>query len=121
MLGQAQETLALAWGSLAMPIMEHQESHNSEEGQDIHFDGLTKRQAYCLFISHILSMSNSRMYEFGAVRVLQCFFRVRWAVLSDEINNELDFIHPGLLPRESHSFVNQVSTILPQHSEFAGI
>lgn len=77
MLGQAQQTLALPWASLAMPMMAHQESYNSEEGQDPYFDSLTKRQAYCLFVSHILSMWNSRMYEFGVVRVLRCFFRAR--------------------------------------------
>ena len=76
MLGHAQETVALPWGSSAMSMLEHQESRNSEEGHDAHFDSLTKRQAYCLFISHTLSMWNSRMYEFGVVRV-QCFFRAR--------------------------------------------
>ena len=77
MLGQAQETVALPRASSAMPLMEIQESHNNEEGYDAHFDSLTKRQAYCLFFSHILSMWNSRMYEFGVVRILRCFFRVR--------------------------------------------
>lgn len=77
MLGQAQETVGLPWASFAMPLMENQESHDSKDGLDTHFDSLTKRQAYCLFISHILSMWNSRTYEFGVVRDLECFFRSR--------------------------------------------
>lgn len=28
---------------------------------------MTSGQAYCLYLSHFLSMWNSRMYEFGAV------------------------------------------------------
>ena len=51
--------------------MENQESHDGEGDDDVLFDILTKRQAYCLFMSHTLSMWNSRMYEFGVVR----FFR----------------------------------------------
>lgn len=74
MLGQAQETVALPWVSSAMPMMEHHESHKSEEGHDAHFDSLTKRQAYCLFTSHILSMWNSRMYEFGVILFIQASF-----------------------------------------------
>ncbi len=32
-------------------------------------DDVTTGQAYCLYLSHFLSMWNSRMYEFGAVSV----------------------------------------------------
>ena len=48
--------------------MENQTSHDSEGDGDASFETLTKRQAYCLFMSHTLSMWNSRMYEFGVVR-----------------------------------------------------
>ena len=68
MSGQAQEVMALNWGSSAMPQMDSQESHDSEGDDVVLFDVLTKRQAYCLFMSHTLSMWNSRMYEFGVVR-----------------------------------------------------
>lgn len=37
---------------------------------DDHFDEVTTGQAYCLYLSHFLSMWNSRMYEFGAVSIL---------------------------------------------------
>ena len=52
---------------MASSTLRYQESHNSqeEEGDDA---SLTTRQAYCLFISHFLSMWNSRMYEFAVVR-----------------------------------------------------
>lgn len=53
-----------------MAKTEHRESHDSEEAHDARFDSLTTRQAYCLFLSHALSMSNSRMYEFGVVSIL---------------------------------------------------
>ena len=71
MLGHAQEPLSVPWDSPALPMMERRGSHSSEEGHDVRFDSLTKGQAYCLFISHTLSMWNSRMYEFGVVRVLR--------------------------------------------------
>lgn len=77
MLGQAQENVALPRVTSPMPMMEYQESHDGEEAHDAYSNSLTKRQAYCLFISHILSMWNSRMYEFGVVRVLHCFFGAR--------------------------------------------
>ena len=77
MLGQAQETAPLHSNSFPMPLMEDQESHNSEDAHDPPFDDLTKHQAYCLFISHTLSMWNSRMYEFSVVRFLQHYFRAR--------------------------------------------
>ncbi len=37
------------------------------DGRRALLDGLNRRQAYCLYISHFLSMWNSRMYEFGVV------------------------------------------------------
>lgn len=77
MLGQGQETLASPGDSSAVPVLEHEESHNSEGGHDAHFHGLTKRQAYCLFVSHTLSVWSSRMYEFGVVKVFKCFFVAR--------------------------------------------
>lgn len=70
MLGHAQEPLSIPWASPALPIMDRRGSHSGEEGHDVPFDNLTKGQAYCLFISHTLSMWNSRMYEFSVVRVL---------------------------------------------------
>ena len=36
-----------------------------------HSDELTRKQAWCLYLSHFLSMWNSRMYEFAAVRPLR--------------------------------------------------
>ena len=70
MLGQAHETEPSSADSFAMPLTEDQESHNIEDAHDPPLDSLTKRQAYCLFISHTLSMWNSRMYEFGVVSLL---------------------------------------------------
>lgn len=78
MLGrEAQESDAVSQDSFAMPSMELQDSHSSEEGLDPSLDDLTKRQAYCLFISHMLSMWNSRMYEFGVVRTLERFLSAK--------------------------------------------
>ena len=48
-----------------MATVGYQESGNGQEGRDA---SLTTRQAYYLFISHFLSMWNSRMYEFAVVR-----------------------------------------------------
>lgn len=47
-------------------------SPESEEDKvhDDHADEVTAGQAYCLYLSHFLSMWNSRMYEFGAVSIL---------------------------------------------------
>lgn len=68
MLGETQELIALIPGSYAIPQIESQESHDSERDRDAYFDTLTKRQAYYLFMSHTLSMWNSRTYEFAVVR-----------------------------------------------------
>lgn len=39
-----------------------------ENGTDqAHSDAVTRAQAWCLYLSHFLSMWNSRMYEFSAV------------------------------------------------------
>lgn len=37
--------------------------------QDAYSDNVTSGQAYCLYVSHSLSMWNSRMYEFAVVRI----------------------------------------------------
>lgn len=66
-----------------MPTVHHQERCN---GQETHDARLTKRQAYFLFVSHILYMWNSRMYEFAVVRLLQYSFRVR------KLSNPLDMM-----------------------------
>lgn len=34
-------------------------------------DEVTRSQAYCLYLSHLLSTWNSRMYEFGVVSKFQ--------------------------------------------------
>ena len=81
MLSHAQEPFPLPWDSPALPMTEHRESHTSEDDHNVRSDSLTKRQAYCLFLSHILSMWNSRMYEFGVVRVLQPFSELESQVM----------------------------------------
>ncbi|KAL8825515.1 MAG: hypothetical protein Q9191_004372 [Dirinaria sp. TL-2023a] len=47
---------------------EHDDDGLSDE--NTHDDEFTKRQAYFLYISHSLSMWNSRMYEYGVVKRL---------------------------------------------------
>lgn len=37
------------------------------DSQHAQVDELDSTQAYCLYVSHLLSMWNSRMYEFGVV------------------------------------------------------
>lgn len=42
-------------------------SEHAEQPVDDHDDELTAGQAWCLYLSHFLSMWNSRAYEYGAV------------------------------------------------------
>ena len=43
------------------------QEEDGEGGEDEVGDEVTRGQAWCLYLSHFLSMWNSRMYEFGAV------------------------------------------------------
>ena len=38
-------------------------------GHGAYADDVTSGQVYCLYVSHSLSMWNSRMYEFAVVRI----------------------------------------------------
>lgn len=43
--------------------------NSAEDKMDYaHCDDLTRKQAWCLYLSHFLSMWNSRMYEWAVVR-----------------------------------------------------
>ena len=51
------------------PFLDDERQEIGEQGED-EVDGgdeVTRGQAWCLYLSHFLSMWNSRMYEFGAV------------------------------------------------------
>lgn len=47
-----------------------EEGETLDGSHDARIDDVTSRQAYCLYVSHALSMWNSRMYEFAVVRSL---------------------------------------------------
>ena len=49
--------------------VEELDSDTNDGGHGTPFDELTNRQAYCLYVSHSLSMWNSRMYEYSVVRL----------------------------------------------------
>ena len=70
-------------------------------------DELTRKQAWCLYLSHTLSMWNSRMYEFAAVRTFSPEYGY-FGPGARKLTNNSDFVHPSSLPRNSSSFVNQV-------------
>ncbi len=50
------------------PMEEEDDGGNVVKSHDARVDDVTSRQAYCLYVSHALSMWNSRMYEFAMVR-----------------------------------------------------
>ena len=43
--------------------------HRTEDVDHAVSDEVTRGEAWCLYLSHFLSMWNSRMYEFGAVSI----------------------------------------------------
>ena len=49
--------------------VEELDSDVDDDGHGTPFDELTSRQPYCLYVSHSLSMWNSRMYEYRIVRL----------------------------------------------------
>ncbi|KAL2037969.1 hypothetical protein N7G274_009188 [Stereocaulon virgatum] len=50
------------------------DSSVDDEGHDTPFEKFTGRQAYRLYVSHSLSMWNSRMYEFSVILFIQAAF-----------------------------------------------
>lgn len=55
----------------SVPVKEDDDDGGSETGSShvAYADDVTSGQAYCIFISHMLSMWNSRMYEFAVVNI----------------------------------------------------
>ena len=52
------------------PFLDDERQEEDVEGGEDEGEGgdeVTRGQAWCLYLSHFLSMWNSRMYEFGAV------------------------------------------------------
>ena len=54
---------------LGMPSQDRPAA-DDDDTQPTQLDELTSVQAYYLYVSHFLSMWNSRMYEFGAVSIV---------------------------------------------------
>ena len=69
MLDNAQSANLSLINFAPVPVNEI-DSSIDDDGHDTPFDEFTGRQAYRLYVSHSLSMWNSRMYEFGVVRHL---------------------------------------------------
>ena len=68
-----QGTTTSPFNSSSMSVEEEEDDDGG--GSDIgsshaaHADDVTSGQAYCLYVSHSLSMWNSRMYEFAVVSI----------------------------------------------------
>ena len=100
MLGNAQSVDSPI--SFAPVPVDELDSDSDDDGHDTALDELTSRQAYCLYVSHSLSMWNSRMYEFSVVRLLPPKYWRR-------VIRILDSLHPSCIPRKPQSFVHKVS------------
>ena len=85
MLGNAQSVDSPAISFAPVPVDEL-DSDSDDAGHD-----MTSRQAYCLYVSHSLSMWNSRMYEFSVVRLLPSFFDIRKAQVLETGNQNSRF------------------------------
>ena len=90
MLGNAQSVDFPPISFAPVPVDEL-DSESDDDGHDTPFDELTSRQAYCLYVSHSLSMWNSRMYEFSVVRLLPSFFDIRKAQVLETGNKNSRF------------------------------
>lgn len=73
-----------------------------------HCDDLTQKQAWCLYLSHFLSMWNSRMYEWAVVKI-PCSKDDCPCPTAPLLTDGSDSFHPSRLSRESLGFVDQVS------------
>jgi len=68
MLGNALGRSPSSFNLSAAPMEEEDDGETVVGSHDARVDDVTRRQAYCLYVSHALSMWNSRMYEFAVVR-----------------------------------------------------
>ena len=92
----------------AAPMEE--EGENSDGSHDARLDDVTSRQAYYLYVSHALSMWNSRTYEFAVVRSLFQDTPPGKDYFWSGSNQHPDLVHPNRLPWESYSVFYKVST-----------
>ena len=72
MLGNIQGITTLPLAASIVPTeVEEEDGGRSDAGntQGAYTDDVTSRQAYRLYVSHSLSMWNSRMYEFAVVSI----------------------------------------------------
>ena len=91
-------------------VVDNEEDYDGDGTDDGHgpdADEVTSGQAYCLYVSHSLSMWNSRMYEFAVVSI-QIYCQTHRGT-----NRLEDPLHSGRLPRGSYCVVYQVSIPAP--------
>lgn len=90
MLDNAQSANLSPINSAVVPVNEIDDSID-DDGHDTPFDDFTGRQAYRLYVSHSLSMWNSRMYEFSVVRHLPSVLDISKAQVFEAGNKNCRF------------------------------